>query len=171
MGLAHKTGLIRPSGQVQRAGGRGCVGQQLAGLEHLEPGGAQADRLHRVARLQQHHVGLAAHCQPIALQAQGAGRVDGDGIKALAHGGLAGHLAHVQAHVRDFEHVTTAQAVPGVHHAVVAKGDVDAGRQQLRYARHAAAFGVAVVPALQRDVDQRVGYHVQLRLGHQRDQL
>ena len=64
-----------------------------------------------------------------------------------------------------------AERVPRVHHAVVAEGDVDAGGQQLGHARHAAALRVAVVAALQRDVDQRVGDGVHAGLAHQRQQL
>ena len=37
------------------------------------------------------------------------------------------------------------------------KRDVDAGRHQLRHARHAAPLRIGVVAALQRDVDQRIG--------------
>jgi hypothetical protein len=38
-------------------------------------------------------------------RARGAG---GDGFKALGHGGLAGHLAYVQTHVRHFQHIAAA---------------------------------------------------------------
>ena len=121
--------------------------------------------------MQQHKVGMAARGQAVALQAQQAGRVHGHRIKALAHGRLAGHLAHVQAHVRGLQHVGAAAAVPGVEHAVVAKGHRQARSHQLGHAGHAPALGVGVVAALQGDVDERVGHHAQVGLTHQRDEL
>src|SRR3546814_14052340 len=68
----------------------------------------------------------------------------------------AGHLADVEAHVGDLEHVVTAHRIPGVHEAVVAEGDVDALQQQFLDARHAAPLGVGIVAAL-RSVESRVG--------------
>ena len=59
--------------------------------------------------------------------------------------------------MRDLEHVGGAEAVPRVHHAVVAERDVDAGGEQLGHAGQAAPLRVSVVPALDGDVDQRVG--------------
>ena len=73
----------------------------------------------------------------------------------------------MQTHVRDTKHVAAAHAVPGVHHAIVAKSDVDAGGQEFGHAGHAAAFGVAVVAALQGDVDQRIGNHADAGFGDQ----
>ena len=73
----------------------------------------------------------------------------------------------MQSHLGHFKHVAASQAVPGVHHTVVPECHVDASRQQFRHAGHAAAFGVGVVAPLQRDIDQRVGDHMQLCLCHQ----
>jgi hypothetical protein len=95
-------------------------------------------------------------------------------VTASKHGAyafLAGHLRHVQAHVGDFEHVGAAHAVPGIHHAVVAESDVDAGGHEFGHAGHAAAFGIRVVAALQGDVDQRVGDHADAAFGDQGQQL
>ena len=71
----------------------------------------------------------------------------------------------MQTHVRDLKHIARAQAVPRVHHAVVAEGNRDPGRQQLRNASHAAPLRIAVVAALQGDVDERVGNRRHARLG------
>ena len=73
----------------------------------------------------------------------------------------------MQTHVRDFKHVTAAHAIPGVHHAVVAKSDVYACGHEFERADHAAAFGVAVVAALRGDVDQRIGNHADAGFGDQ----
>ena len=51
-------------------------------------------------------------------------------IKAGTNPFLTRHLRHVQAHVSDFQHVVAAHALLRVHHAVVAKGDVDACARQ-----------------------------------------
>ena len=77
----------------------------------------------------------------------------------------------MQAHVRHFQHVAAAQRIPGVHDAVLAKCHIDAGGQQLGHARHAPALGVAVMSALQGDIDQRVGHHLQIGLGHERNEF
>ena len=53
----------------------------------------------------------------------------------------------------------------------MAERDVDAGCHELRHPGHAAALGVSVVPALQRDVDQRIGDRVHARVTDQRNQL
>ena len=70
------------------------------------------------------------------------------------------HLRDMDGHMAHFEHVARTHRIPRVHHAVVAEADVDAGGHQLGHARHAAALGVGVVAALQRDVDERVGHGV-----------
>ena len=117
--------------------------------------------------MQQHEVGPAAGGQAVVLQPQQPRGLGGDGLKALAHGGRAGHVRHVQAHVGHFQQVGAAAAVPGVEHAVLAQRHRQPGGQQLGHARHATAAWVAVVAPLQRDVDKRVGHHAQLGLGHQ----
>src|SRR3546814_10946823 len=69
-----------------------------------------------------------------------------------------GHLADMQAHMRNLQHVVAAERVPRVHDAVVAEGDVDAGGHQFLDPGHAAALGIAVVAALQgRSEERRVG--------------
>ena len=73
----------------------------------------------------------------------------------------------MQTHVRDTKHVAAAHTVPGVHHAIVAKSDVDAGGHEFGRAGHVAAFGVAVEAALQGDVDQRIGNHADAGFGDQ----
>ena len=135
---------------------RCAAGDHLAGAQHEEPRRAQAQGLDRVAALQDHQVGAAAGRQAVAVQAQDPGAGRGHRVEAGPHLGAAGHLADVQAHVRDLQHVVAAQAVPGVHHAVVAEGDVEAGGGQLLDPGHPAPLGIAVVAALQGDVDQRL---------------
>jgi len=121
--------------------------------------------------MQQHKVGMRALFNAIALQAQQACRVQRDGIEALLHACAAGHLRHMQAHARHLQCIARSQAVPGVHHAVMAKRHRHASGHQLGHARHAPALGVGVVAALDRDVDQGVADNAQLRLGHQGHQL
>ena len=123
------------------------------------------------SRLQQHKARVATRLQPVAPQLHHLRRIASDRIEAVADTFLARHLRHMQAHVRHLQHVAAAHAVPGVHDAVVAKGDVDACGQQLGNAGHAPALGVAVVPALQGDVDQRIGDHADAALGNQGQQL
>ena len=71
----------------------------------------------------------------------------------------------------DIEHVGAAEAVPGVHHAILAERDIDARVAQFRYARQPAPARVSVVPPLQRDVDERIGDDIDAGFGDQRDQL
>jgi len=46
--------------------------------------------------------------------------------KTLPNPFLARRLRHMKCHVCDFQHVSAAHAVPGVHHAVMAEGDIHA---------------------------------------------
>ena len=77
----------------------------------------------------------------------------------------------MHGHVRHIQHVARAQRVPGVHDAVVAEGDADTGRLQLGHAREAAALGIGVVTALERDVDQWIGDRGDAGVGDEREQL
>ncbi len=83
----------------------------------------------------------------------------------------AGHLRDVDRHVADLQHVARSHRVPGIHDTIVPEGDIEAGIHQFAHAGHAAALRIGVVPALQHDVNQGVGDHVDPRLRHQRDQL
>jgi hypothetical protein len=122
-------------------------------------------------RLQQHHVGPAARLEAIPLAMQRARTVDGDALEHRAHLGVPGHVADVQTHVRDVQHVVAAERIPRVHHAIVAAGDIHARLEQLLDARHAATLGIRIVPALQRDVDQRIGDGSDPGFVHQGDEL
>ena len=126
---------------------------------HLQPRRAQPDRLDRIARLQQHEVGVAARPRCRSRR----GRITRAALtvtasKQCAHpppGWSSAPTCRPMCATSSMS--PRAQAVPRVHHAVVAERDVDAGGHQLGHARHAAALRIAVVAALQRDVDQRVG--------------
>ena len=52
----------------------------------------------------------------------------------------------------DIEHVGAAEAVPGVHHAVLAERDRNAERPHFRNARQSAPPRIGVVAALQREL-------------------
>ena len=77
----------------------------------------------------------------------------------------------MQPHLRDFQHIPGAQAIPRIHHAIVAERDVDPLRQQFRHPRHATPLGITVMPPLQGDIDQRIGHHVHPGFGHQGQQF
>ena len=97
--------------------------------------------------------------------------IDGDRIEAPAHIGTAGEKPDMQAHAGDFQHVALAQWIPGIHHAIMAEGNIDAGIAQFRDPRHAAPLGVGVMAALDGDVDERIGRRMDARLDHQGNEL
>ena len=138
------------------------LGDHLSAAHDMEPRRAQANRLDRVARLQHDEVGVAAGLEPVAVEAHQPGGVDRHRVERGAHAGEAGHVRDMQAHRRDLEHVARAHRIERIDHAVVAEGDGEPGRHQLRHAGQAASLGIGVVAALQGDVDQRVGDHAEL---------
>ena len=93
-----------------------------------------------------------------------AGETPGDRL-------AAGHRNRVDRHMRDVEHVGAAEPVPGVHHAILAERDIDAGGAKLGNARQAAPARIAVMTTLQRDVDERIGDDIDPRFGDQRNEL
>ena len=77
----------------------------------------------------------------------------------------------MQPHEGHVQHVAGAQRIPRVAHAVLPPADADALRLHLAHPGQAAPLGVAVMPPLQHDVDERVGDGGDLRLGDQRQQF
>ncbi len=73
--------------------------------------------------------------KPVALEPERARAVDRDRVEHPADLVLAGHLAGVQAHEGDVEHVGGAEGIPRVKRAVVAEADVDPRLHQLLDAR------------------------------------
>jgi hypothetical protein len=72
------------------------------------------------------------------------------------------HLAGVNGHVGDIEHVAGAEAVPGILDAVMAEAEVESGLPKFFDAGDAASFGVGIGAALEGDVDEGVGNEVEL---------
>ena len=67
--------------------------------------------------------------------------------------------------------MSACPGIPRVDHAILAEGHVEAVREHLRHARHAAPLRIGVVAALDRDVDQRIGDGGKPCFGHQRQEL
>ena len=126
---------------VTRAGG---AGDHPAAPDHRQPDRLQPDRLDRVDGLEQDHVRPPADREPGVVEAEDRRRRLGDGGKAGAHRVAAGHLRHVDGHVRNLQHVGAAQRIPRVHDAVVTKRHRYAGGQQFRHPGHAPALGGGV---------------------------
>ena len=78
--------------------------------------------------------------------------------------------AEVRQHEGGLRGVRVAERVPGVHHRVVADGDVDARGDQLLDPGVPAPHRAGVEAALEHGVVQRVGHHVQAGPGDVRDQ-
>ena len=62
----------------------------------------------------------------------------------------------MQPHEGHVQHVGCAKAIPRIQHAVLPPTDGDAKGLHFLYPRQATAFGIAVMPSLQGDVDQGV---------------
>ena len=63
----------------------------------------------------------------VALEPQHARRDLRDRVERPANRLAAGHRHGVHRHMRDVEHVGAAEAVPGVHHTILAERDGNAG--------------------------------------------
>ena len=105
------------------------------------------------------------------LEAEGARGVPRDHVHQRSQLAVPRHLAVVGEHERRLQWVAVAERIPRVHHGVVADADVDAGGQQLLHTRMPTPDRIAVEPALQRRVVERVGDHVHLGALQVVDQL
>ena len=94
--------------QVQAAGNRCRFSDHCPAADDKQPGRLQAQRFHRVAGLQDDYVGKTPRREPVAFQSQDLGAVERDGLDQAEHLCGAGHLGHVQAHVRHVQHVVGA---------------------------------------------------------------
>src|SRR5438445_315911 len=83
------------AGQRDDGPGAGRLGDHPAPPDHGEAGRAQAKRVDHAARLQQHHVGPAAHGEAVALAMQRAGAGNRHRVEHRAHLGVAGHVSDV----------------------------------------------------------------------------
>ena len=122
---------------------------------------AQADRLDRRARLQQHAVGRAGRPRCRSRRARGCARCSPSPRRSRR---ASPSCEVICATCRPMCATSSMSAEPSGYHGSITqswpKRDVDAGGQQLGHARHAAALRIGVVAALDRDVDQRVGDRV-----------
>src|SRR5436190_22342576 len=76
---------FRPAGNMHGGDRRRRFDDDLAGTEYFESRCAAADRIDRIARLQQDEVGAVSGRDAIAIQLQDLCRVDGDRVKTRAH--------------------------------------------------------------------------------------
>ncbi len=128
-----------------------------------------ADRFVGIRHRENHTVRPGAGPDAVILQSKGLGRMIGHGIEGLLEPPRRGHVVGVGQHVGDIEHLTGAEGVERIADAVLTGGHIHTGVEQFRDAGQSPALRIAVVAALEVEVDRRIRYHMDAGLPEQVD--
>ncbi len=138
-------------------------GKEMASGNHMGDDRILAEGFVGAGSIDEDEVGGAIDLETILVSnPEGVGSMLGDHGVAGVDFVEARHLAGVDSHAGDIEHVAGAEAVPGILDAVMAKAEVESGLPEFFDAGDAASFGVGIGAALEGDVDEGVGDEVEL---------
>jgi hypothetical protein len=156
-GVARRIKLSWSAIKEQGANLRGRLSDDLTLSNNSEASSTKTDRLDWIGRLQKHEIGVAADRKSISIEIHHPSGVGRDCLEAEAHRLAACKLADMQAHMSDIKHVRSAKRIPRVHRTVLAKSDIDSVRSHLGDAGLTAPLRIAVVAALENNIDEWVG--------------